>query len=210
MKTKDGIMYMSQVDHSDLAVRGQILNSSDGERVLYNGYAHKIEITCQNNVQFAFNELEAHRKTLENCKTEQSRNEFFIKTETLARGVWYAIAEATKSINPSLKADIERGHYDQWYLHSAHTHFVDANWQIYPRGTKCLHCGEIHHHLLEKDFACGLGYRIHINDDEEPEEKFEWMVVDLKTKEVLASGSDELHHHAIAMAESEIEELAGK
>ena len=99
-----------------------------------------------NKVQIAYIALTVHVDTLDRLDTSnlEAVDQYFKKESELARGVYYAVNELTAKINPSLKADIERGHFDDFYLYSSHICFLDANWQIMPDGHKCAHCGKTH------------------------------------------------------------------
>lgn len=65
-----------------------------------------------------------------------------------ARNVFYKIYEVTKDINPYLIADVQKGHYDDWYLHSATFCYVDSNWKITEPGTVCRQCSRVHNNRI--------------------------------------------------------------
>ncbi|MCJ8292912.1 MAG: hypothetical protein MJK15_00765 [Colwellia sp.] len=99
-----------------------------------------------NIVQSAYNTLKAHQVSLEqlDLTDEPKWDAYLAKDKELARAVWLAVAELTAKVNPSLKREVERGNYDEFYLYSTNMCFLDSNWAILDNGKNCTHCGVIH------------------------------------------------------------------
>lgn len=166
------------------------------------------EQTKLNPVQAAYNLLAEHEKTFDSITNNEEYDAYFKTKHELAVNVWRAVAEEIKDNNPGIEDDIERGHYDKWYLFDSTKCFVDTRWQIFPKGTRCAQCGEIHHLPTEKSYGCGLSMRI--IPPAEDDTQYEWAVFDTKTESVIEFGAEDSHLEAFEMCEEVVEDLAGK
>lgn len=101
-------------------------------------------------VQYAWNRLQEYRQQIKQETDSKELESLVNKCIASTLILWTTIADVTKSINPTLRNDIDRRPNSFKHLNESDICWMDKVWKVKQKAcTRCSHCGKTHYDVEE-------------------------------------------------------------